>query len=56
MIDENEKCVECGGVTEYQNFPGFRELVCIECGQLVDKELVVEEETEYVEEDIEVME
>lgn len=58
-IDEEQTCNDCGGVTELQRFSTFHQLVCVDCGKTVDKDLVVEEERaerEEDDEDVEVQE
>lgn len=56
----NEKCYQCGGEVEVEIVGEFRDLVCQQCGIIVDSEkTVVENQDEYAtedEEDVDVME
>ena len=55
-MNEYEECYECGGDIEAEVVSDFKDRVCQDCGIIIDPDEVVEEQQEYVEEDIEVME
>jgi len=54
-MNEDKKCEVCGGETEVEFHFKRRELVCKECGSILDGE-AFGEEMEPEEEDLEVME
>lgn len=52
-----EKCYQCGGEVDVEIVGKYRDLVCQQCGIIVDSERVVEDQEEYSEEeDYDVME
>lgn len=53
---ENNVCYDCGGEVETEVVGNYKDWVCQVCGVIIDTDMVVEEQGEYVEEDIEVME
>lgn len=51
-----EECYLCSGEVEPEVVAGHKEWVCQECGNIIDSEEVIEEQEEYVDDDVEVME
>ena len=51
-----QRCYDCGGEVEAEVVGDFKDWVCQDCGIIVGGGLLVEEQEEYVEEDVEVME
>ena len=56
MTETKINCYDCGGEVEPETVGDFRDWVCQECGIIIGSDEVVEEQEEYVEEDVEVME
>lgn len=55
-MNEYEECYECGGEIEPEVVGDFKDWVCQECGLIIGGGLLVEEQEEFVGEDVEVME
>lgn len=46
MLDADNDCPLCGGELEVENFHSRRELVCRDCGEIIDSEQIGEAEEE----------
>ena len=55
-MTEYEECYDCGGRVEPEVVGIYKDWVCQDCGIIIDSDEVVEEQEEYIEEDVEVME
>lgn len=57
MLNADDQCPLCKGELEVEYFHDRRELVCIDCGEIIDSEEIVETEEELsVDENYPVME
>jgi len=56
IMNEYDECYECGGVIEPEVVGDFKDWVCQDCGIIIDSDEVVEEQQEYIDDDVEVME
>lgn len=56
IMSEIKECPDCSGRVEVETVGDFKDRVCQVCGLIVGGGLLVEEQEEYTEEDIEVME
>ena len=55
-MTEYEECYDCGGDVEVEVVGQYKDLVCQDCGLIVDSNEIVEEQQKYIEDDLEVME
>jgi len=55
-MSEQDDCYHCGGDVEVEVVGDFKDSVCQDCGIMIDSDEVVEEQEEYINEDVEVME
>ena len=55
-MTEYEECYDCGGRVEPEVVGQYKDLVCQDCGLIVDSNEIVEEQQKYIEDDLEVME
>lgn len=55
-MTEYEECYDCGGRVEPEVVGIYKDWVCQDCGIIIDSDEVIEEQEEYIEEDVEVME
>jgi len=55
-MSEQDNCYDCGGDVEVEVVGNFKDWVCQDCGIIIDSGEVVEEQQEYIDDDVEVME
>lgn len=55
-MTEQEDCYQCGGEVEAEAVGDFKDWVCQDCGIILGTDMLMEEQEEYIDEDVEVME